>query len=374
MSQKLRVAVVTTKKGAYSETFISQHILRLPFSIYHYFGKFIPDKLESDHRESILHSGSRFLYTLKKALGSRDLSHRQNIFYHSLKKEKIDVVLAEYGPVAMKILPVIRKLGLPMIVHFHGADLSKDQVIKEQKGYRPLFDYASSFVVVSRAMEKKALELGFPPGKTFYNVYGPHDRFLDLQPTFETQHLLAIGRFTDKKAPYLTLLAFEGVLKKIPEAKLIFVGAGSLLPVCRDLAAALKIGDHVDFLGIRSPEEISDLMLTCRAFVQHSVTAADGDMEGTPLSILEAQAAGLPVISTRHAGIPDIVVHGQTGLLVEEKDVEGMTLQMLRVLENPEEARAMGAAGKQRIREHFTLDRHIDTLARIISSSAKPSL
>lgn len=84
-----------------------------------------------------------------------------------------------------------------------------------------------------------------------------------------------------------------------------------------------------------------------RAYVQHSITAHDGDSEGSPVAIMEAQAAGVPVISTRHSDIPTIVIHHKTGFLVEEGDIEGMARHMAFVLENPDAARQMGRLAKE---------------------------
>ena len=108
------------------------------------------------------------------------------------------------------------------------------------------------------------------------------------------------------------------------------------------------------------------------AFVQHSITADNGDMEGTPVAVLEASAAGLPVISTFHAGIPDVIIHGETGLLVEEHDVEGMANYMIHLLENPDKAINMGAKGKTHIRDNFSLDRHLNTISELVKKAVDP--
>jgi len=107
-------------------------------------------------------------------------------------------------------------------------------------------------------------------------------------------------------------------------------------------------------------------MAGARAFVQHSLRAADGDSEGTPVSILEAQASGLPVVATRHAGIPEVVLDGETGLLVAERDVDAMAAAMLRLLREPAYAGTMGAAGRRRVQELFTAERSLGLLADIL--------
>ena len=100
--------------------------------------------------------------------------------------------------------------------------------------------------------------------------------------------------------------------------------------------------------------------------MQHSITANNGDMEGTPLAVLEASAAGIPVISTNHAGIPDVVIDEKTGFLVNEHDVDGMAQKMMLLLNDVEKAKIMGNEGKVLIKAHFSLDNYIETLNKII--------
>jgi glycosyltransferase involved in cell wall biosynthesis len=92
----------------------------------------------------------------------------------------------------------------------------------------------------------------------------------------------------------------------------------------------------------------------------------DNDTEGTPVSILEASASGLPVVSTRHAGIPDVIIHERSGYIVEERDVEKMADYMIRLLKNPSLAKDMGSWGKENIRANFSMTRHISLLSEIL--------
>jgi glycosyltransferase involved in cell wall biosynthesis len=104
-------------------------------------------------------------------------------------------------------------------------------------------------------------------------------------------------------------------------------------------------------------------------FVQHSITPSYGDAEGTPVTILEAQAAGLPVVSTLHAGIREAVVHGQTGYLVEERDVEGMAEYMAQLLSDRSACIAMGERARQHIKQNYSMKRHIGILQELIDAA-----
>ena len=111
-------------------------------------------------------------------------------------------------------------------------------------------------------------------------------------------------------------------------------------------------------------------MRRARMFVQHSVEASSGDSEGTPVSIMEAGASGLPVVSTYHGGIPDVVIHDETGLLVKERDVAGMAHHMVRLLADRALARKFGHAARQRVEMHFSATRSIECLWTIIKIAA----
>lgn len=128
------------------------------------------------------------------------------------------------------------------------------------------------------------------------------------------------------------------------------------------------------FAGVCSQEQVAERMRLVRAFVQHSIVAPDGDSEGSPVAVMEAQLSGLPVIATRHAGIPDVVVDGATGLLVEEGDVDAMAQAMLTLLAEPMLAQQLGEAGQRRALQHFTVEHHLRDVTKLllrVSSSAR---
>jgi glycosyltransferase involved in cell wall biosynthesis len=131
----------------------------------------------------------------------------------------------------------------------------------------------------------------------------------------------------------------------------------------------LGLEDNIIFRGVLSPAEVMNLFSESLALVQHSVISYNGDEEGTPVAILEASAAGIPVIATRHAGIPDVVVHGETGFLVDELDIDGMAFYMAKLVEDPELTISLGSKGRSRIRNNFTMRKHLDALDDLIAQS-----
>jgi glycosyltransferase involved in cell wall biosynthesis len=287
-----------------------------------------------------------------------------------------DAVLAQYGPTGVLVQEACQRAAVPLIVHFHGYDASQRQTLVEYGSrYPELFRTAAAVVAVSRAMRQRLIELGAPPDKVHWNPYGVDcTAFGGADPATADPVFLAVGRFCEKKAPGLTLRAFAEVYRACPEARLRMVGFGSLLDSCVRLASELGIADAVDFLGTCPPQVVQQEMRRSRCFVQHSVVAPDGDSEGTPVAILEAGASGLPVVSTRHAGIPDVVVEGRTGFLVEERDISGMAARMLWLARDPILAGELGRAARVWIENEFSLPQRIGALWNIIDLSLSDSV
>ena len=167
-------------------------------------------------------------------------------------------------------------------------------------------------------------------------------------------------------------MAFKQALQHCPDAILELVGDGVLLGPCKRIIQALHLEGHVILHGTQDHDWVANKMKQVRAFVQHSVEAENGDSEGTPVSVLEAQCSGLPVVATRHAGIADVVIDGETGFLSEEGDVDRMAQNMIKVLIMPsEQLNVMSMNARQRILSHFGSDQTIDKLAGIIRQATQ---
>lgn len=284
-----------------------------------------------------------------------------------LKKNRIEAVLAEYGPPGVSMAPLCRELGIPLIVAFHGYDAYWKPLYPH---YADLFKSAAALVACSKHMENQLCTLGADRKKVHYNPLAVDtDVFCDGAPADAPPTFLSVARFVDKKAPHLTILAFKRVVDRIKNARLIMAGEGPLREACMKLAEGLGIGYAVNFKGKISHIEIALLMRKARAFVQHSVRSSYDDMEGTAVSVLEAGATGIPIVATRHPGISDSVVEGKTGFLVDEEDVGGMAAALIRLCDNPEIASKMGKEARLRIKSLFSIDHSISALDRIIKES-----
>ena len=372
--EPLRIAIVSPNKNKYSETFIHAHITDLPGEkwLLHggYLPRFVSWDLEEEDLELAWHS---WWEVLTQRFGEEDQPRLEKGIKKWLQKKQIKVVLGEYGPSGVAMMDICADVGVPLVVHFHGYDAYREDILGEQgKDYPRMFAIASALVVVSEDMRRQLLSLGAPPEKVHLIPYGVDpELFRVTDPGENPPGLVAVGRFTAKKAPHLTIRAFAKAVKRVPEAQLTFAGEGDLLEECRALAEELGLGERVRFAGGLSQVEVAELLGGARAFVQHSLRPADGDSEGLPLAVLESMACGLPVVATRHAGIPDAVRHGEEGLLCEEGDVSAMAEHMVRVLEDPTYAARLGRAGAARVREHFTRELYLGRLFDLLK--AQPS-
>lgn len=376
---KKNIAIITPQRSSYSETFIKQHVEQLKGRKTVYYGGFLPDAVtvgsaagQSDEPLDPKSLSLKVRRKLAHRFSGQGFSYKEYLLYKSLRRNKVDLLLAEHGPTGAMLVKIAKALSIPMIVHFHGADAFRHDLLERfGPGYREAFDYANYVIAVSEPMRKQLIKLGCPEEKLVKNTYGPHPSFQDTVCSLNEKVFVSIGRLVDKKAPYYTLIAFRKALEKHPDAKLIIAGDGPLLNTCTNLVRYWNLQENVHFHGVVSPQQVAGLFSDSRALVQHSVIAANGDSEGSPVVIIEASAAGLPVIATRHAGIPEVIVDRETGLLVDEHDVEGMAAAMIRLLDDSDYARQLGAAGKQRISDHFSLKKHIQVLDGLIERSLK---
>jgi glycosyltransferase involved in cell wall biosynthesis len=367
--KKLKIALISPAKEGYSETFIKAQKDLLPYEIEYYYGGFLPTHHERQGK--ILKSNFRSRLS-RKIRNENPNTSIQNALIARFKKNNIKCVLAQYGPTGAEMVDTCKKSKLPLIVHFHGYDASLFEIIEAySEKYKKLFDYAAAIIAVSQFMYNALLQLGAPKEKLILNTYGPNEIFKNIQPDYKSQQLIAIGRFVDKKAPYYTILAFQQAIKNYPKAKLVMIGDGPLLATCKNLVKHFKLKDNVFFKGVQTPTQIKEEMSRSCAFIQHSIRAENGDCEGTPLSVLEAQLAGLPVISTYHAGIPDVVIHNETGLLSNEHDVKQMSQNIISLLHSTETLKQMGRCGRESVSNYFSMDRYIKKLTTVIDNSLK---
>ncbi len=367
------VALLNHNLDKYTETFVRRHLKELPFNMHLLYGGYLPTNTQ---REGDLVSGNpafkAFLLFWAAFRGLPADHHQKKGIASYLLRNNISLVLAEFGQSGAEMTPICRELGIPLVCIFHGYDAYNVDVLEQRRaGYADLFSHASALVAVSLDIRERLIAMGAPSEKIQHLPCAP-----DLNAFPYSDHsanppvVLTVGRFCTNKAPHVTILAFNEVLREMPGARLVMIGDGELKEACEILATSLEISHAIEFTGVLSPELVLEHMRNARVFVQHSVTGPiSGEKEGTPVAVMEAMACGLPVIATRHGGMADIISDGETGFLVKENDHQGTVSAILSLLRSESEVSRIGDNASKSLRESNIISEHILILDKIVRAS-----
>ena len=353
-----RLLVFAPTRRAASETFVRANLAGLPFEVQAYFG----DEFPWNQPPRLAYGLAVLVSKICTRLGLLRLAGwpAAMVARGLIARHRPDLVLAEFGFHAVRVMEAAPAMAVPLVVHFRGSDLSAESKLGVLRGrYSRLMGLAAGLICKSQPMAQSLQALGAPADRILISASGANaELFHGSAPAVAPPVCLAVGRFVAKKGPLHTIRAFAAQ----PYGQLWMVGEGPLLPEAQALAQKLRLGERIRFLGVRRQAEVAVLMRQVRLFVQHSLVAADGDSEGNPVAVMEAQLSGLPVVATRHAGIPEVVIDGLTGFLVDEGDVTAMSEVIERLLQDPALCAQCGAAGQRRVAKHFTLDHHLAAL------------
>lgn len=282
-----------------------------------------------------------------------------------------DIVHCNFGHIG-QLVALLRTMGLvpgKLVVQFYGFDASQRPKMEGPGYYDELFKQASAVMVLSNYMKKQLMDLGCPADKLVIHGTGAESaRFpckpRSLQPG-EPIRLLSIARLCEKKGLEYAIAAIAQVLKVRRDFVLDIIGDGPLRQPLQKQIDQLGLSDHVHLLGWRIQEQVREQLDQSHILICPSVTARAGDQEGTPTVIVEALMMGLPVLSTLHSGIPDMVEHGVSGYLVPERDVDALAQYLLKLMDQPDDWPKMGQAGSEHARRKYDVNLLNDQLVEI---------
>lgn len=299
---------------------------------------------------------------------------QQQKIYDIINSQHIELIHAHYGTMGINILPVAIKLNLPLIITFHGNDASK---MLQKKAYRKslkyIFEYRNSHIItVSNRIKEILIELGAQKERIQTHYIGTDiSRFkfvdrVDIRKkllTGEKIIFLQVSNFVEKKGHLETIKAFKTISLKYPNLLLQLGGDGLTKKECENLVLDLELENRVQFLGRVNPNNVYGLMKNSDYFIHNSITGKDGSEEGIPTVIMEAMATGLPVLTTIHAGITELVVNGDTGFLSREKNIEDYIENFEKALNT--DSKKIGYQAYKHVKTNFNLSNQNVKLGKI---------
>ncbi|SER95976.1 colanic acid/amylovoran biosynthesis glycosyltransferase [Tranquillimonas rosea] len=294
-----------------------------------------------------------------------------------------DVVIAHFGYRGAAVARAQRDLRphRPLVTVFHGRDVSVEHTRNGLAKYADLFAEGDLHLTVNAPFADLLVAGGAPPDRVATHHLGiPVARYdFTPRPTGTPMRLVAVCRLVAKKGLGVAIAALAELNARHPEIDWRFEigGDGPLEPELRAQVAAAGLEERVSFLGPLSHEDTLERIAAADALVLPSVTAEDGDQEGIPVTLMEAMALGTPVCTTRHSGIPELVTHGESGLLADEGDVEALAGNIRALAEGRVDAVALAHAARAKVARDFDEDRQnaalLDRCAQVVARSKDPA-
>lgn len=384
MPARNTVLVYRNELLPFSETFIKEQILALTDWRAVLVGRKKLDQLPLDSinvrligpASSAFHD--RLFWRLRKTLGSIPSQVKR-----ALQAEKPSLVHAHFGIDALDAWPLARALGLPMLVTLHGYDInvyrewweSGNAGLRMRFYPRRLLRLARrpnvNFIAVSRAMRERAIEFGIPAQKIAVSYIGiDTGKFIPSKIPIEKRSLqvLFVGRLVEKKGCRYLIEAMAAVQHKHPEAVLVVLGDGPLRPELESFA--IECGTNVVFRGAQASEAVKRELDASRVLCLPSVTATNGDAEGFGLVLLEAQASGVPVVTSALGGATEGIRNGVTGFSFAERDTEQLARILVSSLGDEKQLSYMAKQARQYVSSEFDLNRCTSELEILYNKSS----
>ena len=278
------------------------------------------------------------------------------------KSLNYDVIHCHFGSFGLRGM-FLRQCGAltgKLVTTFHGADLTEALRVYGNRMYRRLFEAGDLFLPVSQRWKSRLLELGCPAERVVVHRMGIDCNALNFRSREREPdrriRLLSVCRLVEKKGIKYAVEAVARLVQLGVDVQYDIVGDGPLREQIGALVNSSKLSDRVILHGAKNKQEVFTMLREANILIAPSVTSENGDQEGIPVAIMEAMAVGLPVVSTRHSGIPELVLDGVSGLLVEERDVNALTDRIAYLVSRPGTCVAFGQAGRRIVETEYNID------------------
>jgi colanic acid/amylovoran biosynthesis glycosyltransferase len=273
--------------------------------------------------------------------------------------ESYDIVHCHFGQ-SGNLGALLKYTGIvkgKLLTTFYGYDITGFVKKRGDKVYRLLFDQCDRVYALSHVMRNQLIRLGCSEEKAQIHRLGvTMDRFV-FSPRYRKENgridLFTPARLVEKKGLSYAIRAVGKLTKKYPGLTYRIAGDGELREELEALIKRLDADKQIHIIGWKTQDEIIELLKNADILLAPSDTARDGDQEGTPTVLVEALAQGLPVVSTYHSGIPEIVENGKSGYLVPERNADALAEKLDLLIENHDSLAAMGREGREHVEKHF---------------------
>jgi colanic acid/amylovoran biosynthesis glycosyltransferase len=279
------------------------------------------------------------------------------------KRPAYDILHCHFGLLGLKGMR-LRQMGAisgRLITTFHGVDMSQNLKLMGEDLYAPLFEAGDHFLPISRYWQNRLIELGCDPAKITVHRMGIDPETFAFRPRTlspgEPVRLISVSRLAEKKGIEYGIRAVAALVQEGLAVEYEIIGDGDLRQPLTELVQQLGVGHAVRLLGPKNHSEVQAALDQAHILLAPSVTARDGNQEGIPVALMEAMAMGLPVVSTVHSGIPELVADGRSGFLVPERDVAALTDRLRQLVQQPDTWVSLGTAGRQTVEREFNLHR-----------------
>lgn len=285
-----------------------------------------------------------------------------------VKQVNPDIIHAHFGPMGVLVEPMTKKCRIPLVVTFYGYDAST--LLKEEfwlNEYKKLWSFVNIVSVLSKNMKDVLINIGCPENKiSIIHLSRKLDNISFKNVPNEIKNFISVGRLTEKKGHADTVNAFKKVLEQGFKINLKIIGEGRLKEELQNLIIENKLQENVKLLGAVKNEDTLKALYDADAFILCSKTANNGDQEGTPTVLVEAQAIGLPCISTSHAGIPEMIPEENKNFLAEEGNIEQIKDCIIKLINTDKtELIKVVERGRKKVEEEFNIEIEIKKLLDI---------
>jgi colanic acid/amylovoran biosynthesis glycosyltransferase len=299
------------------------------------------------------------------------------LFYRAIpfiNKSQYDIIHCQFGTLGMVGL-ALKEAGIiqgKLMTTFRGIDISRYVAEKGEIAYQPLFKKGDFFLANCEFFRQKALSIGCNHARIVVHGSGIDCQKFTFKPrclnNAETVRIATTGRLVEKKGITYCIEAIAQLIPDYPNLEYNIIGDGELRPELEALIHKLKLDKFVKILGWKNQQEIIEILENSHLFLAPSITAQDGNQDAPVNTLKEAMAMGLPVISTYHGGIPELVEDGVSGFLVPEKNTEAITEKLRYLITHSEQWPAMGKSGREKVLANYDKVKLNDELVQIYQS------